>query len=107
MSTRDRHYFESRISGRSLFPLEVWAHLCRALHLSPRELQIAQAVFDDHKEETIACNLGISPHTVNNYFQRLYTKLQVSSRPQLILRILAEYLKPAVSRAHTTGEYLT
>jgi DNA-binding CsgD family transcriptional regulator len=107
MNTSDHH-----LPGCSLFPSEVWAHLCRVLQLSPREIQIVQGVFDDHKEETIACNLGISPHTVNTYFQRLYAKLHVSSRPQLILRILAEYLKPAgrvgpMSRVHTTGEYLT
>jgi DNA-binding CsgD family transcriptional regulator len=101
-----------QLPGYSLFPSEVWTHLCRALKLSPREIQIVQGVFEDQKEETIACNLGISPHTVNTYFQRLYAKLHVSSRPQLILRILAEYLKPfateePVSRAHTTGEYVT
>lgn len=107
MTTSDR-----KLPGYSLFPSEVWAHLCFALKLSPREIQIVRGVFEDQKEETIARNLGISPHTVNTYFQRLYAKLHVSSRPQLIIRILAEYLKPFATnepmpRAHTTGEYLT
>ena len=78
--------------GLSLFPLSVWPQLGMALRLSPREMQIVQGVFEDRKEESIAHELGISPHTVNTYFQRLYAKLRVSSRPQLILRVMAEYL---------------
>jgi DNA-binding CsgD family transcriptional regulator len=76
----------------SLFPLSAWPRLGVALRLSPREMQIVQGVFEDRKEESIAYELGISPHTVNTYFQRLYAKLRVSSRPQLILRVVAEYL---------------
>lgn len=79
-------------SSLSLFPLGVWPRLGVALRLSPREMQIVQGVFEDRKEESIAYELGISPHTVNTYFQRLYAKLRVSSRPQLILRVVAEYL---------------
>ena len=78
--------------GQSLFPLSAWPPLGMALRLSPREMQIVQGVFEDRKEESIAYELGISPHTVNTYFQRLYAKLRVSSRPQLILRVMAEYL---------------
>ena len=53
---------------------------------------MVRGVFDDQKELCIAHRLGISPHTVNTYLQRLYAKLDVSSRPQLILRIMGEYL---------------
>ena len=81
--------------GLSLLPLSVWFSLGMALRLSRRETQIVQGVFDDRKEETIACELGISPHTVNSYFQRLYAKLRVSSRPGLIVRVMAEYLAMA------------
>ncbi len=69
-----------------------------ALRLSRREVQVVQGVFEDRKEESIAHELGISPHTVNTYFQRLYSKLRVSSRPQLIVRVMAEYLKMASSQ---------
>src|SRR6266568_4053733 len=83
--------------GLSLFPLSVWPLLGMALRLSRREIEIVRGVFEDRKEESIAHELGISPHTVNTYFQRLYTKLRVSSRPQLILRVIAEYLTMAPS----------
>ena len=92
-------------SGLSLFPLSAWPRLGMALRLSPREMQIVQGVFEDRKEESIAFELGISPHTVNTYFQRLYTKLRVSSRPQLMVRVMAEYL--TMSGAQATDEYPT
>ena len=81
-----------RLDGRSLIPSGMWFHLTRSLGLSPREMQIVQHVFDDRKLDTIAFELGLSSHTVDTYFQRLYTKLRVSSRPQLILLVIAEYI---------------
>ena len=94
--------------GLSLFPLSVWPQLGMALRLSPREMQIVQGVFEDRKEESIAHELGISPHTVNTYFQRLYTKLQVASRPQLIVKVMAVYLPLApMSCAQMTDENST
>jgi DNA-binding CsgD family transcriptional regulator len=77
--------------GHSLLSADVWFQLGAILELSPRELQIVQGVFDDQKEETIAAELGISPHTVNTHLQRLYRKLRVCSRARLIMRVMAEY----------------
>jgi DNA-binding CsgD family transcriptional regulator len=81
-----------RMPNRYLLPADAWDRMSVRLRLSPRELQILMYVFDDQKRETIAAELAISPHTVNTYFQRLYKKLDVSSRPQLILRVVLEYL---------------
>lgn len=101
------------IGGHLLIPSGAWFHLAGMLQLSPRETQIVQSVFDDRKLESIAFELGISPHTVDTYFQRLYTKLHISSRPQLILLVMAEYLAllasgrratAPVSGARATGE---
>ncbi|HEY6349903.1 MAG TPA: helix-turn-helix transcriptional regulator [Candidatus Angelobacter sp.] len=58
-----------------------------------REIQITQYIFDDKKTECIAAELGISVHTVNTYLQRLYCKLDVRSRPQLLLRVLKNHLE--------------
>jgi DNA-binding CsgD family transcriptional regulator len=69
-----------------------WKCLADSLRLSPREVQVVKGVFRDNKEESIAADLGISPHTVGTYLQRIYTKLRVNSRPQLIVRVMAEYL---------------
>ena len=78
-------------ANHSLLSASAWLHLAVALGLSPREMQIVQGVFEDYKEAAIAAEMGISPHTVNTYFQRLYRKMHVCSRPQLIVRVMAEY----------------
>ena len=85
--------------GSSLLATGTWPTLARSLRLSPRELQVVKGVFQDHKEESIAADLGISPHTVSTYLQRIYAKLRVGSRPQLIVRVIAEYLRAARASA--------
>jgi DNA-binding CsgD family transcriptional regulator len=75
-----------------LLPPIAWTLLQSSLRLTRRELQIVHGIFDDQTETSIAAQLGISHHTVNTYLQRLYRKLSACSRPQLILRIVAEYL---------------
>src|SRR5579859_6584016 len=80
------------VDGRLIIPSGMWIHLARLLGLSSREVQIVKLIFDDRKLVSIAFELGISPKTVGTYIQRLYTKLHVSSRTQLILRVVGEYL---------------
>jgi DNA-binding CsgD family transcriptional regulator len=60
--------------------------------LSPRELQIVQHILFDEKEQTIAARLGISVHTVHTHLKRIYAKLGVSSRVELILQIFRGYV---------------
>ena len=79
----------------------IWPNLAEQLRLSPREVQVVKGVFRDDKEESIAADLGISPHTVGTYLQRIYAKLRVGSRPQLIIRVIAEYLRDGSRRATT------
>jgi DNA-binding NarL/FixJ family response regulator len=82
--------------GRSVFSAEAWQRVTNVLALSGRESQILQAVFEDQKERCIAANLGISSHTVHTHLERIYRKLHVSSRVELVVRVFAEYLsKPS------------
>jgi DNA-binding CsgD family transcriptional regulator len=84
--------FACRTPGRRLLAPAAWEELGEMLQLSPREMQIAQCVFDDQKEQCIAFELGISPHTVNSYLQRMYRKMGISSRTQLVLSVLAAHI---------------
>lgn len=79
--------------GRYILEPQDWERVRFSLRLSLREIQITQYIFDDEKTECIATELGISVHTVNTYLQRLYFKLRVRSRPQLILRVMKNYLE--------------
>lgn len=69
---------------------QTWAELGAALGLSPRGLEITKGIFDDLPECAIAYHLGISAHTVHSHIERLYHRLQVNSRVQLVVRVLAE-----------------
>ena len=78
--------------GSSLFDDREWCLIAESLSLSPRERQITQGVLHDLKEAAIARRLGISRHTVHTYIERIYHKLTVNSRVQLVVRVVAEYL---------------
>jgi len=78
--------------GRSVLPYDGWRMIANSLRISDRELQIIQGIFDDRKEFAIADDLTISVHTVHTHLERLYRKLDVSSRVGLVLSILSEYL---------------
>ena len=78
--------------GVALFSNRAWKEIGRSLKLSPRELQIVRYVFDDRIESAIAADLGISPHTIHTYSERLYRKLTVTDRVKLVLRIMDEFL---------------
>lgn len=81
-----------RTSGRCILTNEAWDVIAKSLQISSRELQIIQEVFDDRKEFAIAHDLNISVHTVHTHLERIYRKLGVSSRLQLVIRIFSEYL---------------
>ncbi len=71
--------------GSSIFSKAQWDAIAYSLSLSPRELEIVKYVFDDECEEGMAFGLRISRHTVHSYINRLYRKIGVGSRPQLLV----------------------
>ncbi|MEO0530266.1 MAG: helix-turn-helix transcriptional regulator [Planctomycetota bacterium] len=79
---------DEQSAGHQLFDGPDWEQLGERLALSPRELEIAQGVFDDQLEAAIARRLGISVHTVHTHLGRLYHKLGVSSRVELVVRLV-------------------
>ena len=78
--------------GATIFTKPAWREISRSLGLSVLQLQIVQAMFDDHTEASIAGRLKISPHTVHTHFERLYRKLGVTGRVRLALRVMDEYI---------------
>jgi DNA-binding CsgD family transcriptional regulator len=76
---------------RSILSSNAWRRIANSLHISDRELQIIQEIFDDRKESAIADDLMISVHTVHTHLERLYRKLGVSTRVGLVVCILSEY----------------
>lgn len=70
-----------------------WAAVAGSLQLSKRHMEIVKGVFDSEKETAIAGDLGISQHTVHTHLDRIYEKLGVGSRQELVLAVLGEFLR--------------
>ena len=80
-------------SGRTVISEEGWLAIGQSLNLSARESQIVQGVFDDLKDCAIAEELGISRHTVHTHMRRIYRKLAIAGRVQLIVQVFTSYLE--------------
>lgn len=52
--------------------------------LSPREQEIVRLVSNGHPNKAIARELAISQHTVNTHVRRIFDKLGVSSRAEMV-----------------------
>jgi len=62
-----------------------------AMHLlSKRELQVVWALAEGLTNREIADQLGLSPHTIKNYLFRIFDKLGVSSRIELLFMALSQ-----------------
>ncbi len=66
--------------------------------LSPRELQIAHLVARGATNRMIATTLEISTWTVSTHIRRIFAKLGVNSRAEMVARL-------AVSIPHPSGRY--
>lgn len=78
--------------GQQVFLANTWDRIGWLLGISPRELEVIRHVFDDQTERQIAIELGISHHTVHTHLERLYEKLNVTSRVGLLLRVFETFL---------------
>ena len=59
--------------------------------LSPRERQIALMVAHGRTNQAIATSLEISVWTVSTHLRRIFAKLAVSSRAEMVARLLADH----------------
>lgn len=57
--------------------------------LTKREEQIAQMVAEGLPNQEISSNLGVSLHTIKNHLFRIYAKLGISNRVELVLYALS------------------
>jgi DNA-binding CsgD family transcriptional regulator len=78
-------------------PLTVgeWQVISHYLGLSSRESEIARLIVDsanDLSEADIAAGLSMTRRTVHAHLERLYRKLGIHSRYQLVVRLFSAYL---------------
>ncbi len=73
----------------SAVPLKLPNHP-RRRKLTKREEQVVQLVVEGYSNREAAKKLGITDHTVSNYLFRVFAKLGISSRVELVLYSLKE-----------------
>jgi DNA-binding NarL/FixJ family response regulator len=56
--------------------------------LSPRELQISQLISQGLTNKAIASKLKLRPCTVNTYIKRIFMKLNVNCRAEMVAKVL-------------------
>jgi DNA-binding NarL/FixJ family response regulator len=81
-STRELDYILDALTR--LKPVQISANSGMAL-LTPSEQHVVTLVGEGMKNREIAQNLGLAEHTVSNYLYRIFDKLGVSSRLELLL----------------------
>jgi DNA-binding CsgD family transcriptional regulator len=59
----------------------------RRYRLSPREAEVAELVLRGYRNPDIAANLGIASSTIKRHLTRIFDKIGVDSRTQLIGRL--------------------
>lgn len=64
------------------------------ISLSPRELEVAQRAARGDTDYAIAVDLGISVHTVDNHWRRIFTKTLTHSRTAAIARLGVSFTDP-------------
>jgi DNA-binding NarL/FixJ family response regulator len=69
--------------------------------LTPREQAVVQLVADGMSNRDIATQLTLSPHTVKNYLFRVFDKIGVSSRVELVLCALTSPMADSTLAPHT------
>jgi DNA-binding CsgD family transcriptional regulator len=61
------------------------------LGLTPREAEIMLGILRGASPQMLARELGVSPHTIIQHRRNVFTKLGVSSRRELMVRLSPEF----------------
>jgi len=74
--------------------------------LTPRERDVVRLVAEGMRNQEIALKLSLSEHTVRNYLLRIFDKLGISSRVELVLYAFSgveEMAAPVASKAYAAS----
>ncbi|MGD1275910.1 MAG: LuxR C-terminal-related transcriptional regulator [Tepidisphaeraceae bacterium] len=66
-----------------------WAVLVRALNLSARQAKIVDLILQGKKDKEIAKELGLSKYTIRTYLNRIFSRLEVTDRLGLVVKVFA------------------
>ena len=75
-----------------IFTRANWKELDRELALTSRQGQIVRCVVRGFSDKQIAADLGLSIPTVRTHLGRLFNRLELQDRVELILHVFGTYL---------------
>jgi DNA-binding CsgD family transcriptional regulator len=82
---------EMRLPKAQIFTDHEWIELTNNLRMSTRQAQIALCLLSGLGDKQIASQLGISVHTVRTYLDRMFTKMDVRDRNEMVVSIFREF----------------
>ena len=89
----------------TLRPLKI-QHAGGMARLTPRERDVVRLVAEGMRNQEIALQLSLTEHTVRNYLIRIFDKLGISSRVELVLYAFSgveEMIAPAAPKAFSAS----
>jgi DNA-binding NarL/FixJ family response regulator len=70
-------------------PPDKWEQLLKELSLPPQQVRIVELILRNHCDKQIAAALGLKVPTVRTYLHRIFERLHVGDRLELVLRLFA------------------
>lgn len=64
-----------------------WKNICESYNLTPKELELLQALYSKKKLIALTCELNVSYNTLKNHLQSIFRKLEVNSQAELLIKI--------------------
>jgi DNA-binding NarL/FixJ family response regulator len=71
------------------FTVEQYRELVEPLGLPPQQARIVELILEGRKDKQIAREMGLSFSTVRTYLQRVFARLEVTDRVELVVRVFA------------------
>jgi DNA-binding NarL/FixJ family response regulator len=73
----------------SVFPAGAWAHAAAVLGVSAKDIEVLERILRGESEKEVAAQIGASRRAVHARLERLYRRLDVHSRTELIVAVVA------------------
>ena len=80
-----------RCDGDGFFSDRAWAGIVKKLGVSPREGEVARCVLAGLRDWQIAEKLGVSLSTIQTHMCRIYKRLAIHRRTELVKRIFSSW----------------
>ena len=91
--SRDGHPVSAAGDGEAMLPLPLceveWQRVVEVLALSPQQARIVELILRGMRDKQIALALGLRVPTVRTHLSRLFARLHIADRVELILKVFA------------------